>query len=91
MHEHGPQCIDGPIPGTPGWWQELGRLGGTAAVAPPRKKKRRRSRHASDEGNSHIRMELVARVRREIAAGTYDTAAKWEEALDRLLDHLCPE
>jgi hypothetical protein len=27
---------------------------------------------------------LVARVRHEIAAGTYDTAERWEAALDRL-------
>jgi hypothetical protein len=35
-----------------------------------------------------IRSELVERVRREIAAGTYDTPEKWEAALDRLLDRL---
>jgi anti-sigma28 factor (negative regulator of flagellin synthesis) len=35
-----------------------------------------------------IRYELVARVRREIAAGTYETDAKWEKALDRLLARL---
>jgi hypothetical protein len=33
----------------------------------------------------------VERIRGDIAAGTYDTPEKWEEALDRLLDHLCPE
>lgn len=31
-----------------------------------------------------FRAELVARVRREIAAGTYDTPERWEAALDRL-------
>jgi hypothetical protein len=35
-----------------------------------------------------IRVELVDRVRREIAAGTYDTPEKFELALDRLLDRL---
>jgi negative regulator of flagellin synthesis FlgM len=35
-----------------------------------------------------IRAELVERVRREIAAGTYDTPEKWALALDRLLDEL---
>jgi len=35
-----------------------------------------------------IRHELVARVRREIAAGTYDTPEKLEIALDRLLNEL---
>ena len=35
-----------------------------------------------------IRLDLVERVRREIAAGTYDTPAKWEAALDRLCERL---
>jgi hypothetical protein len=35
-----------------------------------------------------IRKELVDRVRREIAAGDYDTPERWEAALDRLLDRL---
>lgn len=33
-----------------------------------------------------IRYDLVARVRREIAAGTYDTPEKLELALERMLD-----
>jgi hypothetical protein len=35
-----------------------------------------------------IRWELVERVRREIAAGTYETPAKLEAALRRLLERL---
>jgi hypothetical protein len=35
-----------------------------------------------------IRTELVERVRREIAAGTYDTEEKFEKALDKLLQRL---
>jgi hypothetical protein len=35
-----------------------------------------------------FRSELVERVRREIAAGTYDTPEKWDAALDRLLKRL---
>jgi hypothetical protein len=35
-----------------------------------------------------MRLELIARVRREIAAGTYDTPEKWEAALSRLLERL---
>jgi hypothetical protein len=92
MHEHGPKCLDGPIRGTSGWWQELGQLGGTTEVAAPPKKKRSRKRaRQAEERSSRIRTELVERVRREIAAGAYDTPQKWEEALDRLLDRLCPE
>jgi hypothetical protein len=33
-----------------------------------------------------LRLGLIERVREEIAAGTYDTEAKWEQALDRLFD-----
>ena len=32
-----------------------------------------------------IRFELVERVRREIAAGSYETPEKWEMALERLV------
>ena len=48
----------------------------------------------SDEGGTalapadDIRIDLVERVRREIAAGTYDTPERWELALDRLLGDL---
>jgi hypothetical protein len=35
-----------------------------------------------------VRTELVQRVRRAIAAGTYDTDEKLEAALDRLLNRL---
>jgi hypothetical protein len=35
-----------------------------------------------------MRLDLIERVRREIAAGVYDTPEKWEKALDRLLDEL---
>jgi negative regulator of flagellin synthesis FlgM len=35
-----------------------------------------------------IRVELVARVRREIAEGRYDTPEKLEIALERLLERM---
>ena len=38
--------------------------------------------------DSEIRHDLVARVRREIAAGEYDTPEKMELALDRLFASL---
>ena len=47
---------------------------------PPKKSRRRKP--------ASIRLELVERVRREIADGTYDTQEKWEAALDKLLEHL---
>ena len=44
---------------------------------------------AEKPGPDGIRHELVARVKREIAAGTYDTEEKWlaaEEALMRRIE-----
>jgi hypothetical protein len=38
--------------------------------------------------DSTIRFELVARVRREIAAGVYDTPEKMDLALSRMLERL---
>jgi hypothetical protein len=35
-----------------------------------------------------FRHDLVARVRREIADGVYDTPEKWQAALDRLAEDL---
>jgi hypothetical protein len=35
-----------------------------------------------------VRADLVERVRREIAAGVYDTPEKWAVALERLLERL---
>jgi hypothetical protein len=35
-----------------------------------------------------LRTELVERIRREIAAGLYETPAKWELALAQLLRRL---
>jgi hypothetical protein len=35
-----------------------------------------------------MRLELIARVRREIAAGACDTPEKWQAALDRLLKRI---
>jgi anti-sigma28 factor (negative regulator of flagellin synthesis) len=42
----------------------------------------------SSSPDPDIRTELVERVRREIAAGTYDTPEKWAVALERLLERL---
>jgi hypothetical protein len=35
-----------------------------------------------------FRADLVARIRREIETGTYETAEKWERALERLFRRL---
>ena len=43
---------------------------------------------ASAAEGSEIREDLVARVRSEIAAGTYETPEKLDAALDGLLDEI---
>jgi hypothetical protein len=83
MHEHGPDEFPGPVRGTSAWWK------GTATELPadePQKppKKRRKTR----KDDQLIRTELVERIRKEIAAGTYDTEEKWEAALDCMLGRL---
>ena len=78
MQTHGPSCLEGPVSGTRPWWQPVDLLpdgdapGGAAA----------------EEPRQPFRADLVARVRKEIAAGTYDTPEKWEAALSRLLEKL---
>ncbi len=42
----------------------------------------------SSSAPSEIRTELVERIRREIAAGQYESADKWEAALDALFQRL---
>jgi hypothetical protein len=68
MHRHGSSCLKGPVTLDRPWW-----------ARPSRKPRPRATTQAAD-----IRTELVARVRREIAAGTYDTPQRWDAALDRL-------
>jgi hypothetical protein len=48
--------------------------------------KSRQFRGSRKVRTGEIRRDLVARVRREIAAGTYDTPDKMEVALHRLLE-----
>jgi hypothetical protein len=87
MQQHGPNGMGGPQRGTSVWWH--GRTDEAApsvnADEPPEHDP---TEHDPTEHDPTIRMELVKRVRREIAAGDYDTPARWEAALDRLLNRL---
>ena len=49
--------------------------------------RRSRGPHTSP-AEPDIRWELVDRVRKEIAEGTYETEEKLEKALERMLDEL---
>ena len=44
--------------------------------------------HNTSPRDEEIRADLVERVRREIAAGVYETPEKWDIALQRLLERL---
>jgi Anti-sigma-28 factor, FlgM len=68
MHRHGSSCLKGPVTLDRPWW-----------VRPSRKPRPR-----SKANGTEVRSDLVARVRRAIAAGTYDTPERWDAALDRL-------
>jgi len=83
MHEHGPKCLEGPIRGSYAWWRGLAPHPQQADT--PIEKTRESSPKKEENG---IRKDLVERIRREIAAGTYDTPEKWDAALDRLLGSL---
>jgi hypothetical protein len=85
--QHGSQRLPGPLRGVPAWWRSQDATAGahlSADGTPPTAADTTPGR--DDKGG--IRWELVRRVRREIAAGAYDTPERWEAALDRLLDQL---
>lgn len=84
MFRHGPSCLVGPVRRDPDWWApdtEAASPEATSTMEPPASQPR-------PEPDRPIRKELVERVRREIAEGTYDTPEKWEIALDRLFKRL---
>lgn len=80
MMQHGPQGHQGPQRGTRVWWR-----GSKAELPEPSGKVDGKKERPGKDG---IRKELVARVKAEIAAGTYDTPEKWDAALDNMLDRL---
>ena len=95
MHEHGPSDLTGPQRGTTAWWQSRAAQpqpssDGASTPNTPQKgtrmKRGKRGKRTAD--GETTRPELIERIRQEIAAGTYDSAEKWEAALDRLLHRL---
>ncbi len=73
MHTHNRSCLPGPVSGTRQWWRQL---------------EIDNEPMPGSEQEPMFRAALVDQVRREIAAGTYDTPEKWEIALDRLMTRL---
>ena len=78
MYWHAPTRLRGPHSRTRSWWLE---------AAPIKSRGRRRPQPESISVDG-VRLGLVARVRREIAEGSYDSADKWDAALDRLFAQL---
>jgi negative regulator of flagellin synthesis FlgM len=78
MYRHGPTCLAGPVSrARVMWiWSDSGATETDTVTFEP------------SAAHSEIRMDLVQRVRREIAEGVYDTPEKWEAALDHLCDRL---
>ena len=86
MFRHGPSCLEGPVSRMKEWWlttpakeSELSKPSppGSCGLAP-----------CPLAPDAPMRVELVERVRHDIASGTYDTPEKWQIALERLLDRL---
>jgi len=71
MNLHGPSCLEGPITKSRDCWREPADEFSAveSRLAPPA---------------DGIRKDLVERVRREIAAGTYESEDKLEIALAKL-------
>lgn len=91
MHDHIATCLRGPVS------QRLGLAWNLPFLADPVESGPNAGRETlmtqdpvqpANENADGIRAELVARIRSEIAAGTYDTPEKLEIALDRLLRRL---
>jgi hypothetical protein len=64
------------------------RHGPSCLEGPVSRKAGRRSAAPCSDRERPFRADLVARVRREIAAGTYETPEKLDVALERLLERL---
>ena len=83
MYRHGETGLAGPVSKARVWWRCPAAAAETTndltiATSPT----------AEALPEEDIRHDLVARVRREIAEGTYDTPDKWETAIARLVNRL---
>lgn len=89
MHVHGPNVLQGPVSRGRGWWissaDDIMEAMTTSSSSQDPAPGPTNERPVAD---APIRTELVERIRREIADGTYDTPEKWDAALDRLSQRL---
>ena len=82
MHSHQASCLRGPISRSRGGWPQ-----GKSSTKALKQANRNEDKVPSLD-DPDIRSDLVLRIRREIAEGTYDTPEKLQAALDRLLERL---
>lgn len=90
MHTHRPASLEGPVTATRDWWPRPVSEP-NKPVSPRRCRQRTRTMNqqpGKPSADPNFRADLVERIRREIAEGTYETPEKWEIALDRLLKRL---
>jgi hypothetical protein len=92
MQRHGPDPLAGPLRGTSAWWHGRPDPAPTKPAqqaqppmndTPPTPESAKRTRRPRK-----IRAELVARVKKEIAEGTYETDERWHAALDRMVERM---
>lgn len=81
MLTHSSSCLSGPLSKSRGWWQDL-HIHQKAAERKPT------TPAPAPQEEPEFRADLVARIRREIADGTYETPEKWEKALENLARRL---
>ena len=88
MYNHPPSTLAGPVTQTRPWWADDETV--LTSLAPSVCCEEATMNHPdeSDPRERPIRWDLVDRVRREIADGTYETPEKWDFALDRLMDRV---
>ena len=91
MHVHGPNVLQGPVSRRRIWWissdddimEAMPTLPSSQNPSTPNRPIKERP--AAD---APVRTDLVERIRREIAEGTYDIPEKWDAALDKLSKRL---
>jgi hypothetical protein len=82
MHIHPAKSLQGPSTGTRCWWRPLAKPTARSAC-----KAEALAAHQEDDDPT-FRADLVARIRRQIADGTYGTDEQLEKALEKLFDRL---
>jgi hypothetical protein len=83
MHIHPSCCLEGPVSGARDWWRTLGTIAPLDVSRPEPAPE-----NPLQDDDPQFRADLVARIRRQIAEGSYGTQEQWEQALERLLEQL---